>query len=64
MMHNVLWIPGAADLVQHVNQRVLAVGFESNVEVDCDVGRRVAHGLPSLRDGIPGVLCVHVVPTW
>jgi len=64
MMEDMLWIPGAADLVEHVNQCVLAVRLERNIEVDRGARGRVAHALPVLRDDIPRVLDMHVSPTW
>ncbi len=39
------------------------MGLERNVKVDCGAGRGAAQALPVLRDGVPGVLDVHVVPT-
>ncbi len=64
MMENVLWMLGAADLVESVNQGVLTVGLESNVEVDRSAGGRATQALPVLRDGVPGVLGLHIIPTW
>jgi len=64
MTEDVLWMPGAADLVKLVYQGVLTLGLERNVKVDCGVRRRAAQALPVLRDGVPGVLDVHVVPRW
>ncbi len=70
---HVIWIPGIANLVEHVNQGVLVVfkphhenaliGVECNVEVDHGVGRRRTQALPILQDRIPCVLHMHVVPT-
>jgi len=62
MSEYVLSMPGAADLVKRVDQGVLTLGLERNVKVDCGARRRAAQALPVLRDGVPGVLDVHVIP--
>ena len=64
MMKNMLWMPGAADLVENVNQSLLTLRLERKLKVNCGVGRRAAQAPPVLRDGVPGVRSVHVVPTW
>ncbi len=61
---DVLWMPRRADLVEHRNQGILAVGPERCVEVDGGTGGREAQILPVLRDGFPSVLHSQIVPTW
>jgi len=61
---DVPWVCRLADLVKYVDQGVLTVGPERNVKVDRGTGRRVARALPVLRDGVPGVLGLHVAPRW
>jgi len=59
---NVPGMPGFTDLVDGVSQGVLTLGLERNVKVNCGARRWAAQALPVLRDGIPGVLDVHVIP--
>ena len=59
-----LWMVWIADLVEGINPSVSAVGLQRNAKVDDGINGGVADALPFLRDGIPSVLCVHVVPIW
>ncbi len=61
---DVLWKPGIADLVEGIDQGVLAVRLERNVKVDRGVGGGKTQGLPVRGDGLPCVLSTHVVPMW
>jgi hypothetical protein len=63
MVENILRMPWAADLVENVDQGVLTLGLERKIKVNCGTGRRAAQAPPVLRDGVPGVHGVHVVPT-
>ncbi len=58
------WMPRIADLIERINQCVLAVRLECKVKVDGGACRRVIEDLPVFRDGIPCVFQPHVVPKW
>ena len=64
MMENMLRMPRATNLIEHVMQGVLTVGLECNVEVDGSVGRWVAQALPVFQHSMPGVLDMHIFPMW
>ena len=59
-----LWMVWIADLVEGINPSASAVGLQRNAKVNHGINGGVADSLPFLRDGIPSVLCVHVVPIW
>jgi hypothetical protein len=57
-------MPRIADLIERINQGVLALWLERNAQVNGRSGRRMALAFPLLRNGAPRVPCSHVVPTW
>ena len=57
-------MPWVANLGDGVNQGDLPFGLDCNVEIDLGAGRWVAQTLPADRNGIPGVLDLHVMPKF
>ena len=55
-------MPRLTDFVKGVSQCVLAVRFESNIEVDGGTVGWVTQADPVVRDGIPLVLYKHILP--
>ena len=46
-------MPGIIDLIERINQGVLALWFERNAQVNGRAGRGVTLTLPLFRNGIP-----------
>jgi hypothetical protein len=57
-----LWVVRLADLVQGIDQSVLAVGLERNMECDRGAVGGVTNADPVFREVIPLVLYKHVTP--
>jgi hypothetical protein len=46
-------MPGITDLIESINQGVLAVWLERNAQVNGHTGRRMTLVFPLLRNGVP-----------
>ena len=53
-----------ADLIEGIDQGTLLVGLECNIEINCGVRGWVAQTLPVDRNGMPGVLDLHVISRY
>ena len=57
-------MPGITDLIESVNQGVLAVWLERNAQVNGRTDRGMTLVFPVLGNGVPRVLQSHVLPKW
>jgi hypothetical protein len=57
-------MPRVADLGNGINQGVLLFGPECDMKVDPGASGWVTQSLPVDRNGMPGVLDLHVIPRF
>ena len=59
-----LWMFRRANLIECLDQGILAVGPECHMEIELDTSGWEAQALPVVGDGFPSVLDFHFIPTW
>ena len=53
-----------ANLIECLDQSILAVGGKCHMEIELDTNGREAQALPVVGDDFPSVLDFHFIPPW